>query len=950
MQTGVFAFTGFFKENMEVVMNIKRFLGSGLAGAALACLVIMSGCAGVDQEGGKDSVLPAEGELKGAEAQKKSEAAKVGIDNIEASGDKVLISADGPLKYTVFMLTDPLRVIVDMPGVSTDKVAAHTAVNNDLVSDVTTSSSEDGNNIGRVVIGLKEGVDYEVKSGGNSILVNLKRVATAEAPATAEAGMIAAPAPVPEPVIVAGAGVKPVDAPVKDLKPATKVIKVESASEGENTVVRLVADGAIGNYNSFELDKPARIIVDVWGVKDAVGKAMVKVAGGRVKSVRIGSHPDKVRFVIDGTNAKMAAHSINKIEDAIVLTIGEGVMQAAPKAAEAAPVVTPEPVVVAESAPPSAPVADAPAEDASANTVERVDFKKVNGSGRVVIVTSQKAKYTAIGSEDGKSVIIDIKNAIIPDSLKRTLDASKLKTPVLTISSYQESLKPVKDVRVLVKLYDKTKYDIKEENGALNVDFTLVEGLAPAKTQDELAKAASSIEGTSGDAAAIGETKKVYTGRRINLDMVDVNITDIFRMLAEESDLNIIAADDVKGTISLRLKDVPWDQAFDIILKAKDLGVAREGNVIRVALASKIRQEKESALASKKAQEKLENLEIKFIPINYAVAVEIEPQIKSSLTERGTVTSEKRTNTIIVRDIKKGIEQAEMVVKKLDTQIPQVLIEARIVEASSSFARDLGIQWGIDYFVDGRNVNTSMFGSAEGSTQTATNPNQQFGTASGTNTAYPGNAKTSMNLQGGATQYAVNTPATGTAGTLGALGFIVGKGGSNPLILDLRLSAGESQGLVKTISRPRITTMDNKEAKIEQGESIPFETTSSSGTSTTFIDANLSLLVTPHITPDGSVLMKIKANRNSIGTFRTSAGQPSINKKESSTEVLVKDGETTVIGGIVVSDKSETEAGIPYLKDIPLLGWLFRRKSVSDTQTELLIFITPTIMKEKAVG
>ena len=180
------------------------------------------------------------------------------------------------------------------------------------------------------------------------------------------------------------------------------------------------------------------------------------------------------------------------------------------------------------------------------------------------------------------------------------------------------------------------------------------------------------------------------------------------------------------------------------------------------------------------------------------------------------------------------------------------------------------------------------------------------------------------------------------------MGFVFGTSGDNPMILDLRLTAGEQAGLLKTISRPRITTLNNKEAKIEQGESIPFETTSASGTATTFIDANLSLTVTPHITPDGSVLMKIKASRNSIGTFKTSTGEPSINKKEAQTEVLVRDGETTVIGGIVISDSLDSDSGIPYLKDIPLLGWLFKSKSVSDKQTELLIFITPTILNNVA--
>ena len=292
-----------------------------------------------------------------------------------------------------------------------------------------------------------------------------------------------------------------------------------------------------------------------------------------------------------------------------------------------------------------------------------------------------------------------------------------------------------------------------------------------------------------------------------------------------------------------------------------------------------------------------------------------------------------RTNMLIIKDIRSGIDKARNVVTKLDTAIPQVLIEARIVEASSSFARDLGIQWGVDFQSAG-NPLTTTFGST---------------TTAGQALAAPATAPTFTSVTG-AQKFAVNLPATGNAGTLGALGFILGKAGVNPMVLDLRLSAGESQGQLKTISRPRITTLDNKEATIEQGESIPYETTSAAGTSTTFIDAKLSLKVTPHITPDGSVLMKIEATRNSVGSLTSVGGAPSISKKESRTEVLVQDGETTVIGGIVITDKNNQEKGIPFLKDIPLLGWFFKNKSVTDSQQELLIFITPKIIKDKSVG
>ena len=272
------------------------------------------------------------------------------------------------------------------------------------------------------------------------------------------------------------------------------------------------------------------------------------------------------------------------------------------------------------------------------------------------------------------------------------------------------------------------------------------------------------------------------------------------------------------------------------------------------------------------------------------------------------------------------------------------------VEAESSFARDIGIQWGVDYLSQWNQTHTGLFGASDHLGTTMFDPTKQDMILDRLNEEGVNNLEKQEGwpLKAGVTNYAVNLPATGTAGSLGALGFILGTAGANPMILDMRLSAGEQAGLLKTISRPRITTLDNKEAKIEQGESIPFETSSALGTTTTFIDANLNLTVTPQITPDGSVLLKIKASRNSIGTFRSSSGEPSINKKEAETEVLVRNGETTVIGGIIVTETIESEQGIPFFKEIPFIGWLFKSKSISDNQKELLIFITPTILAGSA--
>ena len=927
--------------------------------------------------------------------------------NVVGDGDRVLIGMTAPAKYTVFKLSDPsnpnsTKLMIDMPGVNIGRVSSPIAVDNAYLKDITVQSysvdKNAGKNIGRIVIVLKQGVDYEIKAGSNSLLVSLRKddathaVAAQGSPLIPDASAaqdnkkeenkievkkeedkqeaavaeVVAPA-APEPL-------KTVSAPVS-LKKASSILRVESSTEGGNTVIKIVADGAVGDFNSFELSKPARVVVDVPDVENSTGKRAVKLNGGYIKAVRIGTHDGKARLVLDASKKALPPHSIYKTDDSIILTFGPKVVPAvyraevvrpavavkeaaavmaegsavknaavagtavpaesisaehtevpaAPQAAQESPAVSKEAARPVE-APKPAEVAR-PADNGI--TIDRVDFKKVDGNSRLTVASSKETEYTVNESGDGATVVIDIKGATISNELSRTLDATKLKTPVQTISAYQESTAPVKDVRILIKLKDRTPYQVKAEGAVINVDFAA----APAPPAVEVANAAA----RSFEARKVEEARpmKEYAGKKIDLDMMDANVSDVLRLLAEVSNLNIIASDDVKGTISLRLKNVPWDQAFDIILRAKELDSIREGNVVRVAPASRIRLEKEAVLTSKKAQEKLEGLDTKFITVNYGTADDLVKQVKNVLSDRGVVISDKRTNTLIVTDIIKGIDAAADLVRRLDKQTPQVLIEARIVEASSNFARDLGIQWGLDYGAGG-NVRTQILGSQ--------------GTTGQVDTSTQTSTSNSSITASGVDQYAVNLPATGTAGTLGALGFIFGKTGSNPFLLDLRLSAGESQGRLKTISRPRITTLDNKEAKIEQGESIPFETTSASGTSTTFVDASLSLIVTPHITPDGSVLMKIKATRNSIGTFRTASGQPSINKKESITEVLVQDGETTVIGGIVVSDKSETDQGIPYLKDLPVLGWLFKSKSVADQQQELLIFITPTIVKEKIVG
>jgi type IV pilus assembly protein PilQ len=406
-----------------------------------------------------------------------------------------------------------------------------------------------------------------------------------------------------------------------------------------------------------------------------------------------------------------------------------------------------------------------------------------------------------------------------------------------------------------------------------------------------------------------------FSGQKISLDFQDAEISNVLRLIADVSDLNMVVGDDVKGKITLKLFNVPWDQALDIILKAKGFGQVREGNIMRIDSNGNIAKQQDEALKAKEAQVKAEDLKTAIIPINYAKATDLATTLKKNLSSRGELTVNEPTNSLIAKDVGKNINEIQELIALLDLPKPQVLIETRIVQANTNFARDLGVQWGAAY------------SDTPGNNQL----NVNAGATGGFNSQIP--------------TFAVNLPASGAAGPVGNVGVQFGKL-SGTLNLDLRLTAGEAMGDTKIISSPRIVTIDNKEAIIQQGDSIPYETVSDSGTQTQFIDATLNLTVTPHITPNGSVIMKIKATKNAIGSFASSrTGAPSISKREASTEVMVQDGETTVIGGIFETTKGESITGVPWLYKIPLVGWLFKRESTSTTNQELLIFITPTIVK-----
>lgn len=425
-----------------------------------------------------------------------------------------------------------------------------------------------------------------------------------------------------------------------------------------------------------------------------------------------------------------------------------------------------------------------------------------------------------------------------------------------------------------------------------------------------------------------------FSGRRIDLDFKDADIHNILRLLAEVGGVNIVTTDDVAGSVTIRMRNVPWDQALDVILQAKGLGMVRQGNLIRVAPLESLEKEREAAIARRKQLETLAPLETRIVPVSYANPSKLAPRIAELLTERGTVNVDERTNVLIVRDIVDQLDDVEELVRTLDTQTPQVLIEARIVEATSQYTRDVGIQWGGDVTMSSANGNPTGLVFPSNLGFTGGNYDQQS----------PTQGLSPFTQQVQPPNYLVNLPAITGTGQGGALGISLGSVGGN-VNLNVRLSAAEANGTVRIISSPRILTLTNHEAHIAQGTLIPFSQVSAQGVNTAFQEAKLELRVTPQVTADGSVLMEVHITRDEPDFTRTSTrGDPTILKREAETTLLIPDGNTAVIGGIYTRNTGRNVDQVPFFGDIPVLGVLFQRRRVRDERNELLIFLTPRIV------
>lgn len=602
-----------------------------------------------------------------------------------------------------------------------------------------------------------------------------------------------------------------------------------------------------------------------------------------------------------------------------------------------------------------------------ATLVEDIQFEHKSHRDLVEISLDSRARFRLENESNGRSLLV-IRGAVLPKALRRTLDVGAYGGDVHAISSFGRDEDVVFEVRRDTRVTSSVERKGNKllwtfyEPGSLHSSLTGLgrDGRAARKARtiskdkemENLPEIHSGMEAPieattqqSDEAGAFGPSglaqARGYAGRRIDLDLKDADIHNVLRLIGDVSRRNIVVADDVSGSITIRLRNVPWDQALAVILQSKKLGMVEQGNLIRIAPLATLQKERELEIERRKMEVELAPIETRLIPISYASAEDLMGRVGPLLSDRGSITVDARTNTLIARDVSAALNQVEELSRALDTQTPQVLVEARIIEATSTYIRDVGIQWGGSGTMSSTTGNPTglAFPSAVG----------VAGGASDGQTPTQGLSPFAPSVAN--PNFAVNMPAAVGTGQGGALGLTFGSLDNN-VNLALRLSAAESSGMLRILSSPRILTMDNMEASISQGTMIPFSQVSAQGVQTVFQNATLELSVTPHVTADGSVQMAVTIKRDEPDFNQTSArGDPTILKREASTQLLVMDGHTAVIGGIFVRNTGRNVDQVPFFGDIPILGLLFQRRRASDTRGELVIFITPRIVnRAEALG
>jgi len=648
------------------------------------------------------------------------------------------------------------------------------------------------------------------------------------------------------------------------------------------TQIQLGFSGPAPEAGSFTIDNPARLAIDLPSTKLGLDRKSVDIDSGIARVMRFAEGSGRTRMVVSLT--RMAPYEIRSANNEIIISI-DGVATAQAVAGPAA-------------------VAAQPRE------LKEIDFRRGTEGNALLEITLPDPNTVVNVDDKGNRVVVDFLNLVVPEKYVRRLDVNDFATPVTTVDLYNTEA----GARMIINatgLYQQLAYQV-------GATFTLdVRPLTPDEEE---------------------ESKKDefgYSGEKLSLNFQNIEVRAVLQLIADFTGLNIVASDTVQGNITLRLKNVPWDQALDIILKTRGLGMRKSGNVVLIAPNDELADREKKELEARQQMVELAPLVNEYYQINYAKAADIANLLKkeqnSILSSRGNVTLDERTNTLMVLDTAEKQEEIAKLIARLDIAVRQVMIESRIVIANDDFSRDLGVRTGVTTVQDnGPDGIYAVTGSAAG---TNTMVNSALDNLQSSGSPYPVETPALND------RFNFNLPVGGSAGRI-ALAIL----GSDYLV-DLELSALQTEGRGEVVSNPRVITSNQKEATIEQGVEIPYQEASASGaTSVSFKKAVLSLSVTPQITPDDRVAMDLEVNKDSVGGIFS--GIPSINTRSVTTQVLVNNGDTVVLGGIYEQNSANGESKVPLLGDIPLLGYLFRFTSNTESKSELLIFVTPKIIKE----
>lgn len=709
----------------------------------------------------------------------------------------------------------------------------------------------------------------------------------------------------------------------------TAIKNVSTASSQDGVVITVEADGPLRDYKAFTIaDNPPRIVFDLPGVRSPYPvEQRTAPSSGPVQQVRHMAYPDKVRLVIDTQKPYLRKYTAEAVGNALIIQVG------APDAAA-----RDSGLKLASATAAPAPVKATPASAPASAVVNRVEFAdEPAGQSAVIIGTTRPVPYE-LEKVDDKRVNLRLPNTSVPEQHRRALITTRFESAVDRVTPGQGRNETV----VAIDLRESVAYTAEQVGNVIRINFAAstvppkpYESAEPPawKTAAAVVPAADTAGGpialkaaATAKPAAVAVKKtpsvaesmsgdKVFTGEKIALDFYDTDIKNVFRILQEISGKNFAIDKNVTGKVTLALqRPVPWDQVLDLVLKMNQLGMVREGDILRIASLATLQQEEKLRQAqlkaeqdAKKQEEEGEPLVTEYIPVNYSNAkTEVLPHLTNILTpNRGKATVDERNNQVIFTDIVEKVKQAKAIVDRIDRVTSQVVIEARVVEANSSFTREIGFDWGTI------TVEAFKIGGA---------------------------------LRTGPTTFAANNIPS-TFKTDNTIGFNFSTlFGTNISIVDAKLTASEVEGKATIISAPKIITLNSKKATIKQGLEVPYLERDSSGNATVqFKDVDLLLEVTPNISQDKRIVMNIFITKNDV--VDPTAPEPALSTNEAKTEILVEDGDTIVIGGILKDTKKLTDQGIPGLRKLPGLGWLFRSERVETSKNELLIFITPRIIQ-----